>query len=544
MGLEQMDGPYGYDARPSDARSAYANSAYATPLTEDMPDLDDVPDMPALQPNGFSKYANGLSKPANGDSKSVEHIKIPREIRAVKDAESYEPTGKNIVICLDGTGDQFDADNSNIVHFVSCLKKAVPEQVTYYQSGIGTYDGGGVTNGINAGLDMAVGSGLGVHIRDAYMFIQAHYKQGDKICLLGFSRGAYTARCLAGMIHKVGLLPAGNVSQVPFAYKYYKDDTDEGWEMSQEFRKTFCIPVNVYFVGVFDSVASVGFFPRKLPLSSTPTHRAEYFRHAMALDEHRAKFKACRYKVKDSMGEKYTVSAEEDVVDTDVREVWFTGCHADVGGGAVKNEVRHKLAQIPLRWMIRQCFECDTGIIFKTPNLANEGLDIHTLWPKYEPLSVPTGPPPPDMLDRYHKGLLGPIHRRSSLLEPVDHNDEYGMHHLKIYKETDSEKPSADLHEHWTPEQVEDYFDALQKVNDQLVDAKGWWVLELWPIKIRHQAKDSDAWVKKIGLNLGTYRAVQDKTPNLHWTVKHRTDQMEYRVRTRMDRKAEWRVVV
>ncbi|KAF2217779.1 hypothetical protein CERZMDRAFT_30483 [Cercospora zeae-maydis SCOH1-5] len=465
--------------------------------------MGDVPDLPALPPNGFSKY-----------SESVEHIKIPREIRAVKDAESYESPGKNIVVCLDGTGDQFDADNSNIVHFVSCLKKAVPEQVTYYQSGIGTYDGGGVTNGINAGLDMAVGSGLGVHIRDAYGFIQANYKQGDKICLLGFSRGAYTARCLAGMIHKVGLLPAGNVSQVPFAYKYYKDDSDEGWNMSQEFKKTFCIPVNVYFVGVFDSVASVGFFPRKLPLSSTPTHRAQYFRHAMALDEHRAKFKTCRYRMRDTMGEKYTVAAEEDIVDTDVREVWFTGCHADVGGGAVKNEVRHKLAQIPLRWMIRQCFECDTGLIFKTPMLANEGLDIHTLWPKYNNLSIPTGPPPPEMLDRYHKGLLGPIHRRSN------------------------------LHEHWTPEQVEDYFDALQKVNDQLVDAKGWWILELWPIKIRRQLKDSDEWVKKIGLNLGTYRAVQDRAPNLHWTVKHRTDQMEYRVRTRMDRKAEWRVVV
>jgi uncharacterized protein (DUF2235 family) len=65
-------------------------------------------------------------------------------------------------MCLDGTGDRFDGDNSNIVHFVSCLKKHDPaDQVTYYQSGIGTYDQGGLQNGFGAAMDMAVGSGLG-----------------------------------------------------------------------------------------------------------------------------------------------------------------------------------------------------------------------------------------------------------------------------------------------------------------------------------------------------------------------------------------------
>jgi uncharacterized protein (DUF2235 family) len=123
-------------------------------------------------------------------------------------------------MCLDGTGDQFDADNSNVVHFVSCLRKHTHgKQVTYYQSGIGTYDKGGLRNGLGAAADMAVGSGLGIHIKDAYRFLMQNYREGDKICLLGFSRGAYTVRCLAGMLHKVGLLPAGNGAQVNFAYK-------------------------------------------------------------------------------------------------------------------------------------------------------------------------------------------------------------------------------------------------------------------------------------------------------------------------------------
>ena len=66
---------------------------------------------------------------------------------------------------IPSTGDRFDNDNSNIVHFVSCLRKHDPQdQVTYYQSGIGTYDQGGLQNGIGAAMDMAVGSGLGEYL--------------------------------------------------------------------------------------------------------------------------------------------------------------------------------------------------------------------------------------------------------------------------------------------------------------------------------------------------------------------------------------------
>ena len=174
--------------------------------------------------------------------------KLPTTIRAVQDSKSTERRGRNLVICLDGTGDQFDNDNSNVVNFVACLKKDDPSQMTYYQSGIGTYDGRGMSKGISAAVDMAVGSGLGVHIRDAYHFLMQNYHEGDRICLLGFSRGSYTVRCLAGMLHKVGLLPRHNIAQVSFAYKFSKDDTKEGWKMSEEFKRAFCIDVDVYFV--------------------------------------------------------------------------------------------------------------------------------------------------------------------------------------------------------------------------------------------------------------------------------------------------------
>lgn len=94
------------------------------------------------------------------------------------------------------------------------------------------------------------------------------------------------------------------------------------------------------------------------------------------------------------------------------------------------------------------------------------------------------------------------------------------------------------------PEQVEDYFDAISPLNDQLVDAKGWWVLECWPIKVRIQPADSDSWVKKVRMNLGRHRPVQETRPNLHWTVQRRVEEMDYQVKARLDKNAHWRVVV
>jgi uncharacterized protein (DUF2235 family) len=511
-------------------------------------------------------------------------IHLPKHIRAVKDAKD-EFQGRTICVLLDGTGDQFDNDNSNIVHLVSALKKDDPRQVTYYQAGIGTYGEGGLSGGISAAMDMAVGSSLGLHIRDAYHFLMHTYKEGDKICIFSFSRGAYTARCLAGMIHKVGLLPPRNTQQISFAYEFYKNDTPEGWKQSGEFKKTFCMDVNVYFLGCFDSVASVGFIPRQLPLSSTPANQSRYFRHAMALDERRAKFKVCRhqkktwdeikkdespavattksaqsevlhylpnYKDQDDAPPRYSpqkkheqinqsnltdeeyegLKAHEAPFETDVLEVWFAGAHADIGGGAVPNEERHKLAQIPLRWMIRQAFECDTGIIFRTAVLAEHGLDVHTLWPKYERLSAPTHEPPPSFLEKYEKGLPPRSIRRSKLV-PIDkHENGEHFYHLKNHTDED-----------WTPEQVEDFYDAMSPLNDQLVQVPNWWILEFLPVQYKVPLAPGQVYVK-TGMNLGRYRGVEDIEPNVHWTVLHRVKHLGYSIKARTARHATWRTVV
>ncbi|TVY14982.1 Uncharacterized protein LARI1_G004940 [Lachnellula arida] len=556
--------------------------------------------------------------------------RLPTTIQAVQDSRAPYPGGRTLVICLDGTGDKFDNDNSNVVNFVACLKKDDPSQVTYYQSGIGTYDGQGPKSGFSAGIDMAVGSSLGIHIKDAYAFLMQTYREGDKICLLGFSRGSYTVRCLAGMLHKVGLLPAYNHAQINYAYQFYKNDTPEGWKMSAEFKRTFSIDVDVYFVGVWDCVASVGFIPRKLPFSKSPTSSICYFRHAMALDEHRAKFKVCQWQQqdpaaaqvlvvdktpkakvkakkvksrgqvrrifgscfgskpstefnggsdkrtststssisslselkkfeqqlkkfeekKDQDQDKYEAKFDKENHSvhrhkaSDVLEVWFAGAHADVGGGAVANEERHMLSRIPLRWMIRQCFETNTGILFSTAALAESGIDIPSVWPVYLTPKKPVVGPSPTTVEKYESGSLPPIKRRSTALG-VD-RDEKKSDMLAEFSRAHgyTEKQRRRLEAELLPEHVEDHFDAMAPINDQLVLAKGWWVLEAWPVKVRIQKRGTEEWEKVVRMNLGRYRSIREIEPQLHWTVQMRMNDKGYKIRNRVDRDAIWQTAI
>lgn len=519
---------------------------------------------PLQSPYGSSPFYRSQTPQPQEEEAKEEHIRrplhLPKNMSAVKDAEKHESKGRTIVVCLDGTGDKFDNDNSNIVHLISALKKDDARQTTYYQAGVGTYGASGISGGVTAAMDMAVGSSLGLHVRDAYHFLMHTYKEGDRICIFGFSRGAYTARCLAGMIHKVGLLPPRNIQQISFAYQFYADDTPAGWKQSHDFKKTFCIDICVYFLGCFDSVASVGFIPRQLPLSSTPTNKAWYFRHAMALDERRAKFKICRHQTKDfddikaqddapscnasqmkhgksnhpnlTDEEHERLEGKDDPFQTDVLEVWFAGAHADIGGGAVPNDERHKLAQIPLRWMIRQAFECNTGIIFKTAVLAEHGLDVHMLWPRYKSLSAPTQKPPPSFLEKYKQALPPRSVRRSKLI-PTDRYEK-GEQFLHLKSHTD---------EDWTPEQVEDFYDALSPLNDQLVQAPSWWILELLPVEYVVPIALGKV-TTRVGMNLGRYRALGQNEPNVHWTALHRAQHNGYKIQARVAPNTIWRTAV
>jgi hypothetical protein len=216
-----------------------------------------------------------------------------------------------------------------------------------------------------------------------------YYGPGDRIYIFGFSRGAFTARFLARMVSEVGLLSMGNEELVPFAYQKYQEyelaqqegDHLERKQYLTNFKTTFCRHegdhkhddsdlgreecggIKPHFLGLFDTVSSV----RTLDVPFTSTIKlpqvggtAEHIRHAVAIDEHRVKFKVALLE-QDAIGGN---------VGEDVKEVWFPGNHGDVGGGWSSTEDANKegptkevgkdsyqLSDIVLRWMMKELDE-------------------------------------------------------------------------------------------------------------------------------------------------------------------------------------------
>ncbi|KAG9004940.1 hypothetical protein FRB94_001978 [Tulasnella sp. JGI-2019a] len=324
--------------------------------------------------------------------------------------------GRTLILCFDGTTNEFSTENTNVIKFFQLLKKDDPEnQLVYYQPGVGTYENPGILMpfylAMSKLLDQAFAWYLDAHIMGGYSFLMQNYRKGDRICLFGFSRGAYTARCLAGMLHKVGLLPISNKEQISFAYTNYANSTKQGWKQSKAFKQTFSMSVDIEFVGCWETVSSVGVIvSRHLPFSTANTI-IRTFRHALALDEHRVRFQPNLWH-KEPEDEDATIGArkidpenatppqcDDDDIETgckggigaeirdasitgggrtktktDVKEVWFTGCHSDVGGGSVPNDTPHSLAFIPFRWMVEQTILCQAGILYLPGALHSIGL--------------------------------------------------------------------------------------------------------------------------------------------------------------------------
>ncbi|KAJ7511791.1 hypothetical protein B0H11DRAFT_1952994 [Mycena galericulata] len=429
---------------------------------------------------------------------------------------------RTLVLCFDGTGDQFDDTNSNVINFFTMLKKDdKSQQLVYYQAGIGTYSIPEVAHPklakLHRAMDAMLGSHLNAHVMGGYEFLMQNYQYGDKICLFGFSRGAYTARALAGMLHKVGLLPKYNRQQVPFAYKMYSREDEMGWKQSTAFKKAFSIDVDIELLGVWDTVSSVGFIPHILPFTRSNTN-IRYFRHAIALDERRARFLPNfwhRIKEEEQLGvgkgempksrhqskkkSQHDLEKESKFDDggeylTHVEEVWFTGCHCDVGGGALPNAARYSLARIPLRWMIRQCFLLETGILFHRDMLRLVGLDPATLYPRVLPR-------PPPLLKSPQKFERSTMTKASSLFD-------------------------CDFR----CEEEEDLADVLSPINDELKRVKLWWILEILPQKLRFQDHD-DSWIQKLDVHRGRGRHIPRQSSHgvkIHRSVKMRMETLGY----------------
>lgn len=139
----------------------------------------------------------------------------------IRDREISMP--KNIVLCCDGTANEFAQDRTNVVKLYFTLDPDPARQVTYYHPGLGAMEPPGALSGATrlftrlAGR--AFGYGLEGDIRDAYVFLMSNFSEGDRVFLFGFSRGAYTARAMASLLRMYGLIPRGNDALVPYAVR-------------------------------------------------------------------------------------------------------------------------------------------------------------------------------------------------------------------------------------------------------------------------------------------------------------------------------------
>ena len=275
---------------------------------------------------------------------------------------------KNIVICCDGTANEFAADRTNVVKLYYALEHDDPTQIAFYHPGLGTMEPPGAltttTRSVTRLLGKAVGYGLANDIRDAYVFLMNNYQDGDRVFLFGFSRGAYTARAVCSLLKMYGLIRPGNDALVPYTIRMMmaiqkaqeadreKRNTPDQiaavnnyFTLAEEFRttmaRTTCKP---YFVGVWDTVSSVGWKdnPLKLPFVSDNPDIA-IGRHAIAIDERRAFFRTHRWVPSREL---------EQHGPRDVKQVWFAGVHCDVGGGYP--EAESGLSKIALEWMLEE----------------------------------------------------------------------------------------------------------------------------------------------------------------------------------------------
>ena len=267
---------------------------------------------------------------------------------------------RNLILCLDGTSNRFKRDNTNVLKWFAMLSRSGENQVLYYQPGIGTSTPlgiyGRITRRVIRLLDLAFAILLKQHVCDAYRFLMRTYKPGDRIYIFGFSRGAYTARVLAGMIHAVGLLSAHNDEMLEYAWDIYKrfPEGDEGWKQVARFNKIFGArdpDPKIELLGLWDTVSSVRYMGRDLNFRHTRDNPSVlHVRHAIALDERRAYFRQNTWKT------------ATEVPRQDPREVWFSGVHCDVGGGYFAQE--SGLANVALKWMRDECSALPNPVLF------------------------------------------------------------------------------------------------------------------------------------------------------------------------------------
>lgn len=273
---------------------------------------------------------------------------------------------KRLAIFLDGTWNTLN-NNTNVWRLKSLTAETADQRV-YYSQGVGTRRGESARGGVT-------GWGIDDEIIEAYTWLIQNFDDGDEIFIFGFSRGAYTARSLSGLICKCGVLRLGaplSIEQLYARYRIYDAPTirsllnkplPDGASLEERWLTAYSRPTKIRFVGVWDTVGSLG-----LPVWSIAakvrkyrfldTHLRldnEYAFHALALDEHRKNFEPTFWTKTDRVGHEAAAPRQIDKVE----QRWFVGAHANVGGGYASDP----LAQRPLKWLMEKA--AGLGLTFR-----------------------------------------------------------------------------------------------------------------------------------------------------------------------------------
>src|SRR5690348_195477 len=158
---------------------------------------------------------------------------------------------RNIVICCDGTNNQFGICNTNVVRIAELVLRDPDRQLCYYDPGVGTLPEQGLLTRMGRAISrwkaLAFATDINDKVSTAYAHLMSVWQPGDRVFLFGFSRGAYTARLLAAVLHAVGLLPAGNTQLLPYVMRLFgslrHSSPDEYWRVLDSFRGTFARPI-------------------------------------------------------------------------------------------------------------------------------------------------------------------------------------------------------------------------------------------------------------------------------------------------------------
>lgn len=258
---------------------------------------------------------------------------------------------KRLIICADGTWNKPEENiekdfPTNVLKVARAIRPVTEngiEQVVFYDLGVGSY-----YDPVKGG---AFGEGLNKNVQDCYRFIVQNYNPGDELYFFGFSRGAYTVRSLCGFIYNCGILkrPKANLISHAFSNIYKSPDIHPRDEQSVNFRKRNAVEkeTKVNFIGVWDTVGSLG-IPFRMFGFLNEKHlfhdrkigpNINCARHALAIDEMRDDFYPTIWNKKTVM---------------DLKQVWFCGVHSDIGGGYKPDSDKGLLADIPLKWMIKE----------------------------------------------------------------------------------------------------------------------------------------------------------------------------------------------